>query len=117
LKRSRRWFGIVRPDPHAGQNSQLWLINSCERAPREAAPSNRHPSLSIEFPESEEDPCETRRTRAVSLGEGRRGNPMVEKRRGKSRREVMRAVATGVPAGFLLRISHGSIGKNDAAAG
>jgi hypothetical protein len=35
LKRSRRcWFGIVRPDPHGGQNSQLWLINSCERAPR-----------------------------------------------------------------------------------
>ena len=30
---------------------------------------------------------------------------MVEKRRGKSRREVIRAVATGVPAGFLLRIS------------
>ena len=34
LKRSRRcWFGIVRPDPHGGQNSQLWLINRCERAP------------------------------------------------------------------------------------
>jgi hypothetical protein len=29
---------------------------------------------------------------------------MVEKRRGKSRREVIRAVVTGVPAGFLLRI-------------
>jgi hypothetical protein len=41
----------------------------------------------------------------VSLGDGRRGNSMVEKRRGKSRREVIRAVATGVPAGFLLRIS------------
>jgi hypothetical protein len=55
LKRSRRcWFGIVRPDPHGGQNSQLWLINRCERAPR-GAPSNRHPSLPIEFPEFEED--------------------------------------------------------------
>ena len=55
LKRSRRcWFGIVRPDPHGGQNSQLWLINRCERA-RGAAPSNRHPSLSIESPEFEED--------------------------------------------------------------
>ena len=55
LKRSRRcWFGIVRPDPHGGQNSQLWLINRCERAPR-GAPSNRHPCLSIEFPEFEED--------------------------------------------------------------
>ena len=30
---------------------------------------------------------------------------MVEKRRGKSRREVIRAIAKGVPAGFLLRIS------------
>jgi hypothetical protein len=56
LKRSRRcWFGIVRLDPHGSQNSQLWLINSCERPPRQAAPSNRHPSLSIEFPEFEED--------------------------------------------------------------
>jgi len=34
LKRSRCWFGIVRPDPHGGQNNQLWLINRCERAPR-----------------------------------------------------------------------------------
>jgi hypothetical protein len=34
LKRWRRcWFGIVRPDPHGDQNSQLWLINRCERAP------------------------------------------------------------------------------------
>ena len=30
---------------------------------------------------------------------------MVEKRRGQSRREIIRAVAKGVPAGFLLRIS------------
>jgi len=33
LKRSRRWFGIVRPDPHGSQNSQLWLRNSCDRWP------------------------------------------------------------------------------------
>jgi hypothetical protein len=41
----------------------------------------------------------------AGLGDGRRGNSMVEKRRGKSRREVIRAVAKGVPAGLLLRIS------------
>jgi hypothetical protein len=42
LKRSRRcWFGIVRPDPHGGQNSQLWLINRCERAPRGRAHATR----------------------------------------------------------------------------
>ena len=41
----------------------------------------------------------------ASFGDGRRGSSMVEKRRGKSRREVMRAVVTGVPLGLLLRIS------------
>jgi hypothetical protein len=39
------------------------------------------------------------------IGDGRRGNSMIEKRRDRSRREVIRAVAKGVPAGFLLRIS------------
>jgi hypothetical protein len=35
LKRSRRcFFGIVRSDPHAGQNSPLWLKKSCEPGPR-----------------------------------------------------------------------------------
>ena len=34
LKRSRRcWSGIVRPDPHGGQNSRTWLRNSCDRWP------------------------------------------------------------------------------------
>jgi 2,4-dienoyl-CoA reductase-like NADH-dependent reductase (Old Yellow Enzyme family) len=41
----------------------------------------------------------------VSPGDGRRGSSMVEKRVDRSRREVMRAVVTGVPAGLLLRIS------------
>src|SRR6266850_4371959 len=31
-KRAHRcFFGIVRSDPHGGQNSPLWLIISCER--------------------------------------------------------------------------------------
>jgi hypothetical protein len=78
LKRSRRCrSGIVRSDPHGGQNNQIWLRNSCERAPRGR----------------------------IFLGDGRRGSSMVEKRLEKSRREVIRAVATGVPAGLLLRIS------------
>jgi hypothetical protein len=37
-KRSLRYlFGIVRSDPHGGQNSPLWLTSSCEPG-REAAP-------------------------------------------------------------------------------
>jgi len=41
----------------------------------------------------------------VSLGDGRRASSMVEKRVDRSRRELMHAVVTGVPLGFLLRIS------------
>jgi hypothetical protein len=41
----------------------------------------------------------------VSLGDGRRESSMVEKRLDRSRREVIRAVVTGVPAGLLLRVS------------
>jgi hypothetical protein len=43
-KRSHHcFFGIVRSDPHGGQNSPLWLTSSCKRG-REARPSNHHPS-------------------------------------------------------------------------
>jgi hypothetical protein len=39
-KRSHRcFFGIVRSDPHGGQNSLLWLTSSCERG-REAGISS-----------------------------------------------------------------------------
>jgi hypothetical protein len=41
----------------------------------------------------------------VSLGDGRRASSMVEKRVDRSRRELMRAVVTGVPLGLWLRIS------------
>jgi hypothetical protein len=41
----------------------------------------------------------------ASLGDGRRGSSMVEKPADRSRRELMRAVVTGVPLGLLLRIS------------
>ena len=41
----------------------------------------------------------------VSLGDDRRGSSMVGKRVDRSRRELMRAVVTAVPAGLLLRIS------------
>jgi hypothetical protein len=41
----------------------------------------------------------------MSRDDGRRGSCMVEKRVDRSRRKVMRAVARGVTAGLLLRIS------------
>jgi hypothetical protein len=45
LRRSRRcFFGIVRSDPHGGQNDPLWLIKGCERGPRgHAFAASAHP--------------------------------------------------------------------------
>jgi len=100
LKRSRCWFGIVRPDPHGGQNSQLWLINSCERAlARPLLPAAILPFL-LSSQSLKRIAGKTRRTRAASLGDGRRGNSMVEKRRGKPRREIIRASRRESRQGF-----------------
>ena len=41
---------------------------------------------------------------------------MVEKRVDRSRREVMRAIVTGVPAGLLLRISQNAAEETIAQA-